>query len=54
MAKDKSSQDEMVSETQDIQDDLIKAITTDENAGAGGSYTYDPTTKNRTKNPPEN
>jgi hypothetical protein len=54
MAKDKSSQDELVSETQDVQDSLIKAITSDENAGAGGSYTYDPATKIRIKNPPEN
>ena len=30
---------------------LLRAITTDEHAGKGGSYTYDPATGQRTRNP---
>lgn len=31
--------------------DLQRAITSDEHAGKGGSYTYDPATRTRTRNP---
>lgn len=31
--------------------DLLRAITTDDHAGKGGSYTYDPATGQRTRNP---
>ena len=30
--------------------DLLRAITTDDHAGKGGSYTYDPATGQRTRN----
>lgn len=31
------------------QDELVQLIATDEHAGKGGSYTYDPKTNQRTK-----
>lgn len=41
-------------QTQPVEQDPVhQAIATDEYAGQGGSYTYDPETKKRTPNNPE-
>lgn len=51
--KDQSSDEQLTTETSSSPDasaDLIAVITSDEFAGQGGSYTYDPATGKRTKN----
>lgn len=54
MAKDKLTNEEALPETlaeaEPAIDPLVEVITTDEFAGQGGSYTYDPATNTRTLN----
>lgn len=51
MAKDKPAAEAPAAEpAADTVDEAVAVITSDEFAGHGGSYTYDPVTKTRTLN----